>query len=184
MDQSFLDSIDSLLNPFSGCDHAFCDAHAFDATFFDDDIKELAVKTTENFISSGFSHAFEEEPFDPSIFESWKYTLTKLLIHWEAEVEMDLDEAASIMLNTAFPSYHDKLFGNNDFWFKAEEYVSNLPLPSYIKNKACIYMMTIAIFETIAYWCWHDAPLQIVFNELNLKGILKNGNINIDWSQY
>lgn len=44
--------------------------------------------------------------------------------------------------------------------------------------------MTIAIFETINYWCWHDAPVQISFDSEGLKEVLRYGSINIDWNSY
>lgn len=45
-------------------------------------------------------------------------------------------------------------------------------------------MMTIAVFETINYWCsyWYYAPIS--FNRDSLIDVLENGSISINWASY
>lgn len=95
---------------------------------------------------------------------------------------MDLDVATQLMIEAAFQSFHEQIVGSKAFWFDAEEHLSNIPL--YFRYNISIYMRTIAIFETIAFWCWHNAPLQITFDEMSLKDMLQNGRISINWSEF
>ena len=50
-------------------------------------------------------------------------------------------------------------------------------------NGKLLYYLTISVFASINYWCWHDAPLNITFNIDNLHSVLCY-KINIDWDSY
>lgn len=56
-------------------------------------------------------------------------------------------------------------------------------LPREIQHKKRIFIMTIAVFETINYWYWHDPPT-IIFNREYLIDVLENGITHIDWTSY
>lgn len=78
----------------------------------------------------------------------------------------------------------EEIIGHDEhyFWFlQSEQYKALVLDESKIKR---LYYITIAIFETINYWCWNDAPVQITFESDGLKRVLRYRNINIDWNSY
>ena len=117
----------------------------------------------------------------------WHGLLERLLRHWKADVQMDLWEATDVMLSSAGYFYesdwHDIHPSTNyDLWYKCEE--DSLSLGLMWNRNIVAYKMTIIVFETINYWCWHESPRNITFSRENLKRILRNGNIYIDWNSY
>lgn len=114
----------------------------------------------------------------------WRDYLSFILDKWHASIQIDLNEAIEICLTATeievFP--HLSLIGKKKFWFKLPEDLYNLP--KGIQQMAMIYMNTIVVFETINYWCWHDAPVSIIFNEDNLLSVMACGKLDIDWSNY
>lgn len=108
----------------------------------------------------------------------WEQFLKRLLTYWGAWVKMDLSEAVEIMLAAA---------GMRNppvrFWFKEPR----MPFmfhseDSLLRNKS--YNMTIAVFETINYWCWYNHNVGIVFNRQSLINTLEGGRIEINWNTY
>lgn len=69
-----------------------------------------------------------------------------------------------------------------DFWFLQSEQNKTLGLD--VSKSKRLYYITIAIFKTINYWCWHEAPVPITFDSESLKGVLRYGSINISWNSY
>lgn len=114
----------------------------------------------------------------------WCDCLSFILDNWHANIQIDLNEAIDICLSATeikvFP--HLSLTERNEFWLKLPEELYNLP--KGIQQMGIIYMTTIAVFETINYWCWHDAPVSVTFDKNNLLSVLANGNMDIDWSNY
>ena len=116
----------------------------------------------------------------------WHELLDKILSHWGAKIEIDLWDATKILLESA-GYYFDTDWrdthpcSNYDFWYKYKNDISALQI---LNRQYIVFRMTVAVFETINYWCWHNAPLQITFNKDNLCNVLKNGNIAIDWAAY
>jgi len=125
-----------------------------------------------------------ESPED--LFNIWHDFLASMLQHWNANIQIDLNDATEILLSSAqTEEYYLLHFEKNEdleFWYILPEEFDSLP--KGVQPLVKIYMMTIAIFETINYWCWHDAPIPITFNKSNLMDTLKYGRINIDWSSY
>lgn len=129
------------------------------------------------------------------IHTTWHDFLLSILTNWDADIQMDLHEAVVIMLSAAglneSVNYKGFLFYTLpmrlgiklkiDFGFKLPAELRSLPESMQSKKK--IFMMTIAIFETINYWCsyyWYH----IVFNREFLIDVLENDSINIDWTSY
>ena len=114
----------------------------------------------------------------------WYDYLSFILANWHANIQIELHEAINICLSATeidvFP--HLSLIERHEFWFKLPEELYNLP--KGIQQMGMIYMNTIAVFETINYWCWHDAPLSVSFNKDNLLSVLESGDIDIDWTNY
>lgn len=113
--------------------------------------------------------------------EKWYTMLSHILSNWNVSVEMDLHEAIKYMIDVSGvcdsnPSH------NCDFWFlnslNYQELCANGP------QRDRVYYVTIAIFETLNYWCWHSAPLPITLNMDTLATILKEGKVYIDFSAY
>ncbi len=119
------------------------------------------------------------------IQEEWNVMLSSILSNWDADVKMSLIEAVDYMMSISGYDYlgEEPLFSDkSDFWFQQSELYKDLGLDKS-KNKR-LYYVTIAIFETINYWCWYDAPVHITFDSDGLKEVLKYGNIAIDWNSY
>lgn len=98
----------------------------------------------------------------------WSILLNYVLANWKASRKMDMSNAVEIMLES---------IGRNEsrepwFWYCRRE------------PNASLFKITIAIFETINYWCWWEAPVSIDFNRTNLIKNLANAEIDIDWSFY
>lgn len=107
------------------------------------------------------------------------------MYHWKAEIKMNLYEAVDHIADVCGYTTvgRDHFFSDNyGFWFILSDQYKNLGVDdSRAKGH---YYMTIAIFETINYWCWHDAPNAIIFDFQGLQQALKYGNIQIDWDSY
>lgn len=129
------------------------------------------------------------------IHTAWHDFLLSILTNWDADIQMDLHEAVVIMLSAAglneSANYKEFSFYTSlmrmgikpkiNFWFKLPTELQRLPQEEQYKKR--IFMMTIAVFETINYWCsyyWYH----IVFNRESLIDVLENGSICIDWTSY
>ena len=126
---------------------------------------------------------------------AWYDFLLSILKNWNADIQMDLHEAVVIMLSAAGldESINDNGFSfyaslmrmgiklKINFWFKLPTELQLLPQEEQYKKR--IFMMTIAVFETINYWCWYYW-YHIVFNSKSLIDVLENGSISIDWTSY
>lgn len=114
--------------------------------------------------------------------EKWCDMLSRILTNWMASVEIDLCEAVEYLLDTSGIFGSNLSYSSCDFWFlnslDYQELCINRP------RRDRVYYVTIAIFETLNYWCWHDAPLPITFNADTLATTLKEGGIYIDFSAY
>lgn len=119
------------------------------------------------------------------IHDEWNGMLSSILQNWDSDVKMNPHEAVGYMMTICGYSYLGEEtieLDESDFWFLQSEQCKTLGLEES-KSKR-LYHMTIAIFETINYWCWHDAPIQIAFDSEGLKEVLRYGNIHIDWNSY
>ncbi len=119
------------------------------------------------------------------IHDEWNDMLSSILHNWEAYIKMSLYEAVDYMMTVCGYGYlGEEIIGldQSDFWFIQSEQYKALVLEES-KSKR-LYYMTIAIFETINYWCWHDAPVQITFDSEGLQGVLRYRSISIDWNSY
>ena len=119
------------------------------------------------------------------IHDEWNDMLSSILHNWDADVKMNTYEAVDYMMTVCGYGYlGEEILGHDepDFWFLQSEQYRTLDLEES-KSKRLFYI-TIAIFETINYWCWHDAPVQITFDSEGLQGVLRYGSINIDWNSY
>ena len=119
------------------------------------------------------------------IHNEWSDMLLSILHNWDADIKMSLNEAVDYMMDVCgYECFGEEIIGHDehDFWFLQSEQYKALDLDDS-KGKR-LYYMTIAIFETINYWCWHDAPVQISFDSEGLKEVLRYGSINIDWNSY
>lgn len=127
---------------------------------------------------------------------AWRDFLFAILKNWNADIQMDLHDAVAIMLSAAGLDESIKYKGfsfysfsmglgfrpNIDFWFKLPAELQRLP--QEVQYKKRIFMMTVAVFETINYWCsyWYYAPIS--FNRDSLIAVLENGSISINWESY
>lgn len=119
------------------------------------------------------------------IHDEWNDMLSSILQNWDVDVKLCLYEAVDYMMTICGYGYlgeKNVVLDESDFWLLQSEQCKTLGLEES-KNKR-LYYITIAIFETINYWCWHDAPVQITFNSEGLKEVLRYGNIHIDWNSY
>lgn len=127
---------------------------------------------------------------------AWHNFLFAILRNWNTDIQMNLYDAVNIMLSATgldefikykgFPYYTLLImrFGIEpkiDFWFKLPAELQMLP--QEVQHKKRIFMMTVAVFETINYWCWHDW-YHILLNREALIGVLENGSISINWTSY
>lgn len=116
----------------------------------------------------------------------WGDLLSRMLNHWKAEVQMDLNDAISICLyatgikeeDSFVPCHFNSIdsphcIQNMKFW-----YCDKSPI-----RAMKIYRITVALFESINYWCWHDAPLPITFCLSELVNCL-NSPICLEWEKY
>lgn len=120
-----------------------------------------------------------------SVQDEWNDMLSTILHNWDAEIKMSQFEAVDYMMNVCGYGYFGKDtigIDTSDFWFLQSEQYKNLKL----EGSKCkrLYYVTIAVFETVNYWCWHDSPVPITFDSKGLKEVLAFGNIRIDWDSY
>lgn len=126
----------------------------------------------------------------------WHELLERMLNHWQADIQMDLWDATKVMLHCA-GYYNDsdwRVTNNYDLWYQYENDASNIKsnyrvfpvinscLPLFCQERA--FKITIAVFETINYWCYYTNPVRITLTEENLIQTLKYGNIHIKWDSY
>lgn len=119
------------------------------------------------------------------IHDEWNDMLSSILQNWDADVKMSPYEAVDYMMAVCGYGYLGEetiVYDEPNFWFLQSEQWKALGLEES-KDKR-LYYITIAIFETINYWCWHDAPVQITFDPEGLQGVLRYGSISIDWNSY
>lgn len=133
---------------------------------------------------------------EADIHIAWHNFLFAILKNWNADIQMNLHDAVAIMLSAAGLDESIKYKGFSfytfsmglgirpkiDFWFKLPAELQRLP--QEVQYKKMIFMMTIAVFETINYWCsyWYYAPIS--FNRDSLIDVLENGSISINWESY
>lgn len=113
-----------------------------------------------------------------NIDEPWLRLLEYILRSWNVMVQCDLSEAVEIMR-------HSVEVELPEFWYCAElqrEPNRNGTISSFSNIE--IYRITIALFETINYWCSYDANAGVVLSQETLRDVLKNGKIAIDWEKY
>lgn len=120
----------------------------------------------------------------------WYELLEVVLSNCKVDINMDLWEATYLMLRCA-GYYYDNDWrdthptNNYEFWYKYENDESiEIPIISCKNRNYIAFRMTIAMFETINYWCCHNRPLAIMLNSENLYNVMKNGRINFDWDSY
>lgn len=119
------------------------------------------------------------------IHDEWNDMLSSILHNWDADVKMSPYEAVDYMMTVCGYGYlGEEIIGHDehDFWFLQSEQYKALVLEESRSKR--LYYITIAIFETINYWCWHDAPVPITFDSDGLQGVLRYGSISIDWNSY
>jgi len=109
----------------------------------------------------------------------WYGLLRSMLYDWKADVKMDLNDAVSICFSSTRiervfePSlYYHESGCNDQFWYHDKSPIMAMS----------IYRTTVALFESINYWCWHDSHY-LTFNEWGLRKCLKYP-IHIEWRQY
>lgn len=124
----------------------------------------------------------------------WHELLERMLKYWRADIKMDLWDATQVMLNSAGYYYGRGwiVTANYDLWYKYENDGLNI-LPGILQvinpcalpfTKERAFKMTIAVFETINYWCYHTDPLRITLTKEGLRDILMHAKIHIDWDSY
>lgn len=111
---------------------------------------------------------------------NWLDMLSNILHHWSVAVKMDKNHAIGYMIEVS-GVWHEPS-NNCDFWFLNSLDYQELCANGPQWNR--VYYVTIAVFETLNYWCWHSAPLSITLNADILAKILKKGKIHIDFSAY
>lgn len=127
----------------------------------------------------------------------WHDLLERMLLYWHADIKMNLWEATNVMLNSAGYQYGRGWFVTKeyDFWYKYEndDCLNVPPISPHIVigvavglnfRKERAFKMTIAVFETINYWCNFTDPLRITLTREDLLQTLINGRIHIDWNSY
>ena len=124
-----------------------------------------------------------------SIPSVWKSFLTQLLHQWDANVAIDLGYATAIMIESAGYCYGDGISPipslSHDFWYSWSPTLDlplNMVMPFFLNFIS--FKVTIAIFETINDWFLSKHSNSIIFNEINLKEMLKYHKVNINWQQY
>lgn len=122
------------------------------------------------------------------ICKCWYSLLSQMMRYWNATINMNLDEAILFCLNAA------NISPDSDDIQKAIDYAphytnidSQRPCLWYKDNSPIramsIYRVTVALFETINYWCWHDSPLPITLNSSGLADCLQ-APVHIEWEKY
>ena len=115
----------------------------------------------------------------------WNEMLSSILHNWDADIKMSPYESVDYMMaECGYNHCGEDTIGldTSHFWFLQSEQYKNLNLEGS-KGKR-LYYVTIALFETINYWCWHYALVSITFDYKGLKEVLAFGNISIDWDSY
>ncbi len=69
----------------------------------------------------------------------------EMLSHWHADRELSAKGAIRI--------FEDSVKSGDFWWVKKHQEPQSL------------YMCTVALLESVNYWCWHEAPLPICFDE-------------------
>lgn len=128
-----------------------------------------------------------------NIASYWHSLLERMLMHWNANVEMDLDDAILYCVsatNITNDNYNNILneicciqSNLQQSWLYNSPFVKFWYLDKSPIRAMRIYRITVAVFESINYWCWHDSPLQITFSESELANCLQYP-IHIDWEKY
>lgn len=119
------------------------------------------------------------------IAEEWEKLLSLILNNWEAAIYMDLQQAISYLMEVCgYDFLGNEIFSHDksQFWFLQSEQFENLKKDGSYRHS--LYYITIAVFETINYWCWHDYPTPVLFDFTQLKEVLINGFIQINWDSY
>ena len=96
------------------------------------------------------------------IADDFAQFLKRLVEDWRGDLRIDSYHAVSIIIDS---------IEYNTFWWLADENNSRDP-----------YKVTIALFESINYYCWYYS-YYISIDDDNLRGILQYP-IAIDWSKY
>lgn len=153
------------------------------------------IQTDSRSFQEKLKHVAQQCAEGADIHIAWHDFLYSILKEWNANIQMDLHDAVVIMLwatglnRFTFRDYLRYLVllgvmqnkNGINFWFKIPTEMQELP--SEMRRKKRIFMMTIAVFETINYWCWYDSSF-ISFNRESLIDVLENGFIHIDWTSY
>lgn len=120
------------------------------------------------------------------IHDEWNDMLSSILHNWKADIKMSSYEAVDYMMTVCsrYCYLGEETMTQEDpnFWFFQSEQCKPLGLDESESKR--LYYITIALFETINYWCWHEAPLPITFDSKGLEGVLRYGRIYIDWYSY
>lgn len=75
--------------------------------------------------------------------------IDEMLSHWQADRELRAEEAIDIFENSVI---------SGDFWWVKKH-----------RESQSLYMCTVALLESVNYWCWHEAPLPICFDEKGFR---------------
>ena len=113
----------------------------------------------------------------------WQQQLESLLHYWKANIKMDLNGATNVMLKSAGYNYNtDWLVSNKDYFFWYKYKSDGLFKPPFPLDpvKSRTYRMTIAVFETINYWCEKNYPTPIDFTKESLLDVLMHGHKHFD----
>lgn len=119
------------------------------------------------------------------IAEEWEKLLSLILNNWDVAINMDLQQAISYLMEVCgYDLEGNKIFSldKSKFWFLQSEQFQDLKKDCSYRHS--LYYITVAVFETINYWCWHDYPTPVLFDFKHLKEVLTNGIIHINWDSY
>lgn len=121
------------------------------------------------------------------IFQCWRSLLSRILNNWEADVEIDLDEAVAICMSVSKVHEVSKKWADVNFWYQDHTPTRSRWIFWHRKKfdyrEMKIYRITVALFVSINYWCWHDSPVSIRFDEKGLINCLQYP-IHIEWEEY
>lgn len=121
------------------------------------------------------------------IHHEWNDMLLFILHKWEIHAHMCLSEAVDYMMAVCgFGDFRGRSIASDesDFWFLLSEQYRKLDIDKFKFNSERIYYITIAIFETLNYWCWYNSNVKIPLDYEELKGVLKYGKISIRFESY
>ena len=138
-----------------------------------------------------------QQPFN--MLALWEEFFYNLVEKWRPHVEfnIEMEEAIYLLYGAA---YNAGLYRNDDshelcvlhdyspprsdvhFWYKVPDELKSLP--KGVQSMSYIYMITIVIFETINYRCWHNYHVGVELNRESILELLEYGEINIYWDQY